>query len=65
MKHLFSFLVKKFMDCLGINNDSKMDMLPSLLVNFSFIRIQTSEDNRGKTDREIDWCPLGNNSDTY
>lgn len=53
------------MDCLGINNDSKMDMLPSLLVNFSFIRIQTSEDNRGKTDRKIDWCPIGNNSDTY
>lgn len=58
MKHLFSLLVKKLMDCLGVNNDSKMDMLPVLVVNFSLIRIQTSEDNPGKTDRKIDWYPI-------
>lgn len=65
MKYLFSFLVKKYMDCLSINSDSKMDMLPSLIVNFSFIRVQTCEDNTGKTNRKIDWYPIGNSSDTY
>lgn len=34
------------MDCFGVNNESKMDILSSLVVNFSLIRIQTSEDNR-------------------
>lgn len=46
------------MDCVGINNDSKMDMLPILVANVSLIRIQISEDNTGKTDRKIDWYPI-------
>lgn len=64
MKHLFSFLIKRFMDCHGINNDSKRDMLPSLVVNFPVIRIQTFEDNTGKTDRKIDWHPIWYNTDS-
>lgn len=48
MKRLLSFTVKIFMDCHDVNNDCKRDMLPTLVVDLSLIRIQTFEDN---TDR--------------